>query len=226
MTDHVKETEQIDISGKSDQIADLVRHAVRKAVTDGLLDPKLLQNIIENGGVLQAAMLPVLTKVVGILVDSALLEPVSFVQVAGVEAFDAKTKFIAATTTDGVKVGYLSEDFNANFLNKIEIDVSPQRIRIHKPRKESVDQPIIEELGGGELIETNLATMWELLKKQGQGQSGELLTNGNANIFYIRDGNDTLWAVYCRWHEGRWNVYLGSVAGPYGWIADDQVCSR
>lgn len=58
--------------------------------------------------------------------------------------------------------------------------------------------------------------------------SDTLLTNGYANIFYIRDSKGTLWAVYCFWDSDRryWYVYAFSVEDPNEWRAGNRVFSR
>lgn len=220
---------EVDVSGKIDQIADLVRQRLRKAVKDGNIDPQMLQCINEHGGLFQEAILPIAIKIgsIGRLIDSALLEPITTIAVPAIETFIAGAKF-ALGETDGVKIGWLGDNFKTNFGTKTENGVTAQNLRIHRLRKYSVDAPIIAELGGEELIETNLATMWEMMKKQGHGEQGDLLVNGYANIFYIRDSAGALWAVDCSWYSfnGDWNVHAYPVANPYRWIEGDQVFSR
>jgi len=43
--------------------------------------------------------------------------------------------------------------------------------------------------------------------------------NGYANIFYIRDKEDALWVVFCRWYSGSatWNVDAGPVTDSSWW---------
>lgn len=188
--------------------------------------------ILARGDQLKAILQPAFTRLGAevALVDSALLEPVTFLNLSAVEAFSAKEKF-AIGTQDGVVIGWHGDNFKKHFLNgvgKNEIDVPEVQLRVHKLRKGSVDGPIIKELGGEEIVETNLATMFEAMKKQGSGQAGDLLVNGYANIFYIRDDNGTLWAVFCRWYSDYryWLVEAFPVTSPNDWVADYQVFSR
>jgi len=165
------------------------------------------------------------------LVDSELLEPVNTVSVGAVEAFCTRETFKVGTQ-EGVKIYYVGDNFKKHFVNlnrtgKNELNVPAQKLRIHKPRKNSVDGPILAELGGETAVETNLATMWELMKGQGQGQAGTLLVDGKANIFYIKDDNGTLWAVRCDWLAGDgWYVEANAISRPLGWLAGHQVFSR
>jgi len=161
------------------------------------------------------------------LVDSALLEPITIVSLPGAEAFSVKEKF-AIGMQDGVEIGWHGGDFKEYFLGKNEIDVPAQQPRVHKLRRMSKDAPIIAELGGEELVAINLATMFELMKKQGTGQTGDLLVNGYANIFYIKDDTGTFWAVDCVWSsdDGFWLVGAYPITRRSGWDADSQVFSR
>ena len=76
--------------------------------------------------------------------------------------------------------------------------------------------------------ETTLAYLYELLSRQPKGESGVLLTNGYATIFYIKDANGKLWAVrvYWRSYYGEWCVGADSVAYPDEWHGGYRVFSR
>ncbi len=136
-------------------------------------------------------------------------------KVGRINAFEAKNKFCKGKTVDGVKIAWLGPNFVKNFLEKTEKNVAP-----------ATDAPILTERGGTE--ETTLVQFWELLKKQGRGQSGELHVNGGANVKKIRNVNNNLWAVNAYWNAGYrgWSIEAGSVASPYRWVADFRVVSR
>ena len=128
-------------------------------------------------------------------------------------------------------IGYISPNVEDNFLadgGKVETSIFDSKLRPYRLRKDSVDGPIIADLGGVEAAETTVAEMIALMKAQGRGQQGILLTNGYANIFYIKDTKGVLWAVCCDWHsDGRcWLVSAGPIAGPGTWSAGFRVFSR
>lgn len=161
---------------------------------------------------------------------SNLLEFVTEVTLPVIATFSTKDHFKVGEV-DGVKIGWLGENFQKHFLagdGKVETNVAEATLRIYRLKKWSVDGPVIAELGGEEVAETTLAQIFEMMKAQGKGQKGNLLTNGYANIFYIRDVNGILWAVDCNWgtSRGDWDVSAYSVASPYGWGADGRVVSR
>jgi glutamine phosphoribosylpyrophosphate amidotransferase len=130
---------------------------------------------------------------------------------------------------DGGICSYLWDNFKSWFLegdSKVEDACAENILRCNKLLKNSTDTPIIAELGGEKVAETSLAEMFSLLKKQANGQKGVLLTNGYANIFYVRDQSGVLRAVGARWHDGGWNVSADAVSYPDAWRAGDQVFSR
>ncbi len=124
-----------------------------------------------------------------------------------------------------VKISYLGDNFKAWFLNKIENHVGGQStLRFHTLLQDSKDGPIMTELG--ELAKTTLGEVFVLLKKQSKGEKGALLTNGYANIFYVRDSAQALRAVRVNWYGGGWDVNAYSVGYPYDWDAGYRVFSR
>jgi hypothetical protein len=146
---------------------------------------------------------------------------------ASAERFVAGEKFAVNTADNAeVKIGYLSGNFSLWFLGKTEEPVDGQTLNYAKLRKQSVDGPILSELGGEEKAETTLAEMFSLMKKQGKGEAGVLLMNGYANIYYIRDESGVLRAVIVYWYCDGWRVYALSVEHPDVWDAGDQVFSR
>lgn len=97
-------------------------------------------------------------------------------------------------------------------------------LRYAKLLKSSVDGPILAELGDAQ--ETALAQVYALMERQPKGESGALLTNGYANIFYIRDVNGTLRAVNVDSGSDGWGVFARSVDYPLRWRGDRRVFSR
>jgi hypothetical protein len=161
----------------------------------------------------------------------SIFELVSTVVVSATTSkFVAKDKFVVNTKRNApVKISAVWDNFTSWFLSgegKTEDPISEQTLRYHKLRKSSVDGPIITELGGEEKSETTLTEMFSLMEKQKNGEDGVLLNNGYANIFYIRDQNGVLRAVYVFWRDDGWNVNAGSVESPDGWDGGHQVFSR
>ena len=146
---------------------------------------------------------------------------------ASSESFIAKEKFVVNTSSNAkVRISYLGDNFKENFLGKMEDPIGETTLQYGKLLKRSVDEPIIAELGGEVKVETTLVEMFSLIEKQGNGQSGTLLTNGYANIFYIRDVKGVLWAVACGWYDDGWRVVALFVGHPAEWDDGDQVFSR
>ncbi len=148
------------------------------------------------------------------------------------EKFEAKKKFVVNTKGDAsVKISYLGDNFLSWFLageGKVEDAIPEGELSYGKLTKGSVDGPIIQELGGEAKAETTLTEMFDLMSKQSNAQEKEdgLLTNGWANIFYVRDTAGVLRAVDVGWDDGGWYVYARSVESPHGWHGGCQVFSR
>jgi hypothetical protein len=165
------------------------------------------------------------------IATSVVLELVgTVVAPATTSKFVASKKFVLDTSRKAkVRISYLGDNFTAWFLSgngKVEDLISEQTLRCHKLRKFSIDGPIITELGGEAKAETTLSEMFSLMEKQKNGESGVLLNNGYANIFYVRDIAGALRAVCVGWNDGGWNVHARSVESPHVWHGGFQVFSR
>lgn len=141
--------------------------------------------------------------------------------------FVAKNKFIVDTSKKAeVKISFLGDNFRNWFLGKTEDPFAGSTIHGRKLEKNSVDGPILSELGGNEAAETTLAETYAMMLAQPNGESGELLNNGDANIFYVRDIDGTLRAVRVYWYGDGWRVRSYSVKDSLDWNADGRVVSR
>jgi hypothetical protein len=150
----------------------------------------------------------------------------SILELIGTTVIPATDKKLVAKDFFTEKKFYLGDNFKDWFLKKIEDPIGEVNVRYQKLTKSSVDGPIIAELGGEEKVETTLATIADLIGRQAKGENGILLTNGYANIFYVRDATELLRAVSVYWCGDRWNVDADSVELPSDWNDDRQVFSR
>ena len=146
---------------------------------------------------------------------------------ATTEKFVAKEKF--RTDSKEVKFYGFGDNFTNWFLSgdsKIEDSLDEQSFRYGNLIKNSVDGPILEELGDEAKVKTALSGVFELLKRQANGEEGDLLTNGYANIFYIKNTSGVLCIVRMYWCGVGWRVNVNSVEDPGDWHAGDRVFSR
>lgn len=168
------------------------------------------------------------TEIAKLIVGTAkVIRSVSVVTAPAVAKFVAHDRFtvnIAANLP--VRIGYLGDNFKKHFLSKTEENVARAELTSFQLTKDSLDRDILAQLG--DTAEISLAHLWYLLSLQPNGEPGFLLTNGYANIFYIRDASGILWAVRADWDAGygHWGVEAYSVSGPDGWSAGRQVVSR
>ena len=144
--------------------------------------------------------------------SKSLLELVSTVIVpATTKTFIAKEKFVRDTSTSAkVKISGLGGNFTTWFLEdegRVEAPITKTSIHSHRLKRASVDTLIIEEIGGETKAETTLTAIYSMMKKQPRGKKGFLLTDGWANIFYVRDKNGVLRAVSVDWNGDGWHVF-------------------
>ena len=95
-----------------------------------------------------------------------------------------------------------------------------------KLRRDALDETILAELGGENKAETTLTELYTLMEQQKDGRPGTLLVDGTWNVFYIRDLQGVLRAVFVYWYDGGWSVGADSVGDPDGWCAGYRVFSR
>ena len=157
-----------------------------------------------------------------------LLEPTGTVTVSATTSrFVAENRFVINTKWDAlVKISYLGDSFREWFLGKTEEPTQETTLHYYKLRRNSVDGPIITELGGEAKAETTLSEMFSLIERQGHGEDGVLLNSGAASIFYIRDITGSLLGVRVRWRYNSWQVRARSVEFPYRWHNAHRVFCR
>lgn len=155
-----------------------------------------------------------------------LLQFVTTTSVAAIESFKAADHFKVDTKKAAARIYWLGDNFKKHFGRKVEGVCEAADIKTHELLKSSLDVPIITELA--DKCEIKLGQFFALLSEQGKGESGPLLTNGWANIAYIRDDEGNLWAVGAVWSAGTggWYVEAGSVGHPGRWSGGRQVLSR
>jgi hypothetical protein len=158
----------------------------------------------------------------------SLFIPVGTVAIAATtNPFVARVRFVVNTKSNApVKISYLGDNFKEWFLDKTEDPFAGSTLNYGKLSRSSVDAPIIAELGGEEKAETSLTEIFALMEAQGNREDGPLLTNGYANIFYVKDAKGVLRTVFVYWSVDGWNVAANSITSPYTWRGDDQVFSR
>lgn len=127
--------------------------------------------------------------------------------------------------SSGVKMVPHGSNFTAWFSGKVEEDVPTGDLVPFVLTQSAYDNEIIADLGGEEKAETTLAEIWRLMQRQANGEDGVLLTNGYANIFYVRDVNGVLRAVGVTWGDDGWLARAHALDDD-GWDGGDQVFSR
>jgi len=138
--------------------------------------------------------------------------------------FIAKENFVVNTSKSApVRISDVGESFNEWFLDKEEQPFIGSTLRYGRLVHSSIDGLIISELGGERKAETTLTELFALMQSQSNGENGPLLTNGYANIFYIKDVSGLLRAVFANWNDYVWFVHARAATYPFKWRAGNQV---
>lgn len=146
---------------------------------------------------------------------------------ATTKEFVVKDNFKVDTSSQAkVKISYLGDNFKEGFWEKTEGPFAGSIIDGRRLYKPSADYSIISKLGGQKIAETSMFEIFFLMERQANGESGTLLNNGFANIFYVRDKTGTLRTVSVDWHGDGWYVNADSVENSNGWNASNRVFSR
>ena len=125
----------------------------------------------------------------------------------------------------GVKMVNHGSNFTGWFTGKVE-EEAPEGLLIPLAfTRAAYDREIIADLGGEEKAAVTLTEIWRLMKAQANGEKGDLLTNGYANIFYVCDTSGVLRALYVFWGVGGWRVIAYALDGGQ-WHGGGQVFSR
>lgn len=157
----------------------------------------------------------------------------NLIQAVGEMAFPGATNFVASekfvkdiSDTATVKISDLGSNFTTWFLGKVEATVAPSTIGYGKLLKFAKAVVILAFLGGETKAETSLAEIFHLISLQANGKVGALLTNGWANIFFVRDASGVLRVVDVYWSGGGWCVRASEASYAVGWRGGHRVFSR
>lgn len=161
-------------------------------------------------------------------VRAQLLIPVGLADVAAITVpFVARDHFVLNTKKNApVKISYLGDNFKDWFLGKEDPLFAGSILKYEKLSRSSLDSTIVAELGGGDQAEVTLTEIFSLMKAQKNGEDGPLLTNGYANIFYVRESTGVLRTVFVYWYGYGWHVRAFVVTDPRGWDVEGRVFSR
>lgn len=156
-------------------------------------------------------------------ITTTLLRTIKTVSLPAVEKFSAQEAFREYSCNNGVRISTVGTVFEQQFLGRVEENVPAANLAVNQMIIWSYWERIERELG--HFAEITLAHLFEMLKAQGDGQPGPLLTDrdGRTNLFLIRraDGKlgftDVLWDAGEResWTRG-WRVGCGSGGFPSG----------
>ncbi len=235
------------LAGSTAHIVWVERSETMKMSFDSVVAMMRELSVEEQQALLDSDNRPALKKFLsGLQQLPSLLNPVGTIKVPSATKFVAADFFkVNIKKNASMKISYVWENFTNWFLGKIEESVANEAVsgvgpyrtpgqngdaetvlRYQTLSRNSVDTNIINQLGGEAKVEIALADVAALMTKQNSGQQGALLTNGYANIFYVRDVISVLRAVGVYWDGDGWRVNACSVGVPREWHAGYRVFSR
>jgi hypothetical protein len=146
---------------------------------------------------------------------------VSTLDLGSIGSFCADDVFRVGTPVGDYKIAWLGDNFRAHFLKLSENDMPATKWHVWQLTAWCTDREIIETLGGEIKSESRLARIFQVMQL---GRTGRLLTNGYANIAYVRSAlDDHLWAVDCSVDSRGWCVEASRISDPNGWRAGRRV---
>jgi len=147
------------------------------------------------------------------------LEEVSEVVTSGVDRFVAKEHFTKEKF-------HVDRDFKDWMLPKVEREVRSSTLIYGRVLQPSNDLIIVSALGGEKNAETYLWEVFHLLTLQPKGEPGHLQTNGDVNLFYVRDRSSSLRVISVEWKRGSWYIHAYDTPSIILWSAQNQVFSH
>jgi hypothetical protein len=139
-----------------------------------------------------------------------------------------ETAVVPATSTPVVVRDFFTKNSGVKFaaiwsFDKTENPIPERTYRKYKLMRISPDGPIIAELGGEAKVEASVTAALAILRRQGNGGTGFLQTNGYANIFYVKDINGVLCAIRIGWADDGWVIDAISVQDPLAWNGKHEI---
>jgi hypothetical protein len=124
-----------------------------------------------------------------------------------------------------VKIYGWGTNFETWFRGKTEEAVVPTPLQVYTLTQGAGDADIVAELGGKEAVEAAMADFWAQLVLQGNGEPGNLLVDGRANILYAEDRGEVFRVVGARCYSDGWRFDAYEFPYAYGWNAGGRVLS-
>lgn len=142
--------------------------------------------------------------------------------------FVAGNHFVVNTANRAPGRIYIFENrFKKWFLSKTEDQVGETTLRCHTLGENSLNAPIVAELGGEERAETTLAQIFAIIKVKWNAEEGTPLTSCFSNIFYVRDAKGVLRVVSVfKDCFGSWHVEAYPFMNRLKWSYCARIFSR
>ncbi len=150
---------------------------------------------------------------------------VTSAHIEGSGRFVARDHFRVAVSGEDVvvQISHIGQGFNQFLIDRVEEAVEPCEVKFYDLAVSVSDDDIRHELGNGYAMK--LGHVWQLLKKQGHGEDGPLITNTWPNIFHIQTVNGNILPVSAQWWGyGVWTLNGGYPSSTPAYLNVSRVC--
>lgn len=154
------------------------------------------------------------------IVCTAFIEP-------DIEPFIARDHFIIGDKPSGeLKIAFLSQDFRNLFVPKVEGPFMGKNLCGYKIVSNAIVASKLSNFNNPQSIVITLREAFIMLRRQWDGGEGDLLVDGRANIFYIRDINSEVRPVFAFWTVQGWVFYTIAIIYPIAWYVGHRIFSN
>lgn len=153
-----------------------------------------------------------------------LLQKIAQAEVEGADSFTPAAKFRAGRK-EHLQIARVSRNCS-NFVKVFgtEKRLPGARLVVNQLLRNSLNGPILAELGAA--AETGPYFFFELLKRQGSGETGVLLADGGRNAAYVAHPHGTTWFLSAAWKARRgWLLDAGSAGSFHRWLQGELIIS-
>lgn len=153
------------------------------------------------------------------------LAPIISMHLGGTGRFAAKEHFRVGISGDdvAVQISHIGQGFQQFLSNHIEEVIEPCNVMFYDLSNSISDADIRSELGNEYTLK--LGHVWQLLKNQGHGESGPLITNSWPNIFHIQTINKRVFPLSAQWWGyGVWTLNGGYPFNTPNYLSVSRVC--
>lgn len=146
---------------------------------------------------------------------------------AGTGMFFPAQRFVASSKPGcEVCIGTVFDEFQRRFLSdkKRGLEAHPEMsIQVCSLTRNSTTVEILEHFSDGRVPLVPLSVVFEILRRQPNGEPGPLNTQGLVNIFFVEDSVNMLQTVRTHWFGYGWHIGSYPKSRTIPWISGAKI---